>query len=101
MQILLEGISTMSRKLAFLVAAALALAITTIGANAAPLNPATATLAAESNLVLTHGCHKLCVSGPHGSPYPHRHAMFSCEPRRCLFDWGSLLGNPVIYKRRR
>ena len=92
----------MSRKLAFLVLAASAAAITAHGANAAPLSPGMRTLAAESNLVLrTHGCHKLCVSGPYGSPYPHRHAMFSCEPRRCLFDWGSLLGNPVLYKRTR
>jgi hypothetical protein len=89
----------MSRKLAFLVAAALALTIT--AANAAPLNPAMRTLAAGTSLVLeTHGCHKLCVTAPYGG-YPHRHAMFSCEPRRCLIDWGSLLGNPVIYKRTR
>jgi hypothetical protein len=72
----------MSRKLAFLVAAALALTIT--AANAAPLNPAMRTLAAGTSLVLeTHGCHKLCVTAPYGG-YPHGHAMFSCEPAKLL-----------------
>ena len=86
-------------KLAFLIVTAFALAITV--AHAAPPNPAMRTLAAGTSLVLeTHGCHKLCVNAPYGG-YPHRHAMFSCEPRRCLINWGALLGNPVIYERRR
>jgi hypothetical protein len=61
-------------KLAFLVAAASAFALTAQGANAAFLTPATGALAAGSNLVLqTHGCHSNCSYGPMMAGPLHRH----------------------------
>jgi hypothetical protein len=91
----------MSRiKLAFLVAASSALALT--AANATPFN-ATAEAFKEgiigSPLVQTHMCHWGCRYGPMHTP--HRHRLFSCAETQCI-DWGRLSGRePVFYKRRR
>jgi hypothetical protein len=100
-KILLEGIHMPRMQLAFLFAAASALAMT--AANAAPLNAAAEAFnegVIGSRLVVeTHMCHWGCRYGPMHTP--HRHRMFSCVETQCI-DWGRLWGRePVFYKRRR
>jgi hypothetical protein len=90
-------------KLAFLVAAAPALAMT--AANAVPINPSAGAFKREvvgSRLVVqTHMCHWGCRYGPMHTE--HRHRLFSCAETQCIgWDWGRLWGRePVVYKRRR
>ena len=83
---------------ALVAAAALGSGASTAQAQQTPPTPSSSSGSKPNILVIFSD--KLCVTAPHGG-YPHRHAMFPCEPRRCLIDWGSLLGNPVLYKRTR
>ena len=68
--------------IAFLVVGASVLTLMGQGANAAPPNPIGMLTVGSSLVLQTHGCHKLCAPGPYGSTYEHRHALFSCAPRR-------------------
>jgi hypothetical protein len=79
-----------------------ALALMGQGANAATLNPVGAIkeyAAGTSLVVQTHACHRLCSHGPYGTT-PHRHRLFSCEPRQCI-DWGNLFDSLFVKQRRR
>jgi hypothetical protein len=55
--------------------------------------------AAGTSLVAqAHACHRLCSHGPYGTN-PHRHRLFSCEPRQCI-DWGNLFDSLFVKQRR-
>jgi hypothetical protein len=98
-------------KTAFLVAAALALALTVQAANAAPLNLTTTALAAGGSLMLqTHGCHWTCFYGATPGAPRHRHRvnrnLSYCEAAvtKCFVNWGRLFGlwkEPSSFKQRR
>jgi hypothetical protein len=88
-------------KIIVLIALTSALALLGQGVKAASLNPVGAIKehAAGTSLVLqTHACHKLCSHGPYGTS-PHRHRLFSCEPRLCI-DWGNLWDSLLVKQRR-
>jgi cytochrome c2 len=86
-------------KALMLIALTAALALIEQGANAASLNLAIKEHAAGTSVVVqTHACHKLCSHGPYGTT-PHRHRLFSCEPRQCI-DWGNLFDSLFVKQRR-